>query len=105
MLLLLFKPGTRPAAGHTWFLEIVLACTLVCLHVCVCVCVCVCPPQRPLITSGMIWCDIDCVQLVKQVLQLSVTLYDTCHLKMDGHGHINTARHERLPKKTKVTWY
>ena len=23
--------------------------------------------------------------------------------KMDGHGHINTACHERLPKKTKVT--
>ena len=25
--------------------------------------------------------------------------------KMDGHGHINTARRERLPKKTKVTQY
>ena len=36
----------------------------------VCMCVCVCPPPRPLITSGMIWCDIDCVRLVKQVLQL-----------------------------------
>ena len=23
--------------------------------------------------------------------------------KMDGHGHFNTARSERLPKKTKVT--
>ena len=23
--------------------------------------------------------------------------------KMDGHGHINTVRCERLPKKTKVT--
>ena len=23
--------------------------------------------------------------------------------KMDGHGYINTARHEHLPKKTKVT--
>ena len=22
--------------------------------------------------------------------------------KMDGHGHINTVHHERLPKKTKV---
>ena len=25
--------------------------------------------------------------------------------KMDGRDHINTARGEHLPKKTKVTWY
>ena len=36
---------------------------------CWCVCVCVSAP-RPLITSGVIWCDIGCVQLVKQVLRL-----------------------------------
>ena len=36
----------------------------------VCVCVCVCPPPRPLITSGVIWCDIGRVRLVKQVLRL-----------------------------------
>ena len=53
------KPGTRG-----WFLEI----ALVYVTVLVCVCVCVCPPLRPLITSGMIWCDIGRVQLVKQVL-------------------------------------
>ena len=34
------------------------------------VCVSVCPPQRPLITSGMIWCGIDRVWLVKQALWL-----------------------------------
>ena len=45
-------------------------CVSVCLSVSVCLCVSVCPPPRPLITSGMIWCDIDHVQLVKQVLQL-----------------------------------
>jgi len=34
-------------------------------HMCVCVCVCVCvcayvsPPPRLLITSGMIWCDME----------------------------------------------
>ena len=26
---------------------------------CVCVCVCVCPPPRLLITSGVMWYDID----------------------------------------------
>ena len=36
----------------------------------VCVCLSVCPPPRPLITSGVIWCDIDLVRLVKQVLRL-----------------------------------
>ena len=36
----------------------------------VCVCLSVCPPPRPLITSAMIWCDIDRVRLVKQVLRL-----------------------------------
>ena len=25
--------------------------------------------------------------------------------KMDGRDHIKTAHRERLPKKTKVTWY
>ena len=38
---------------------------------CVCVCVSMCPPPRALITSGVIWCDIGCVRLVKQVLRLS----------------------------------
>ena len=42
----------------------------VCVCVCVCVHVSVCPPPRPLITSGVIWCDIGRVQLVKQVLRL-----------------------------------
>ena len=35
-----------------------------------CVCVCVCPPPRLLITSGVMWRDMDPMQLVKQVLQL-----------------------------------
>ena len=29
---------------------------------------CVCPPPRLLITSGVIWRDIDPIQLVKQVV-------------------------------------
>ena len=69
---------------------------------------CVCLPPRALITSSMIWCDIGRVQLVKQVLWFSlllITVYDTCTNKMDGRGHINTVRCERLQKKTKVMRY
>ena len=36
----------------------------------VCVCVCVCPRPRLLITSGVIWRDMNLIRLVKQVLQL-----------------------------------
>ena len=32
------------------------------------VCVCVCPPPRLLIISGVMWHDIDPIQLVQQVL-------------------------------------
>ena len=55
--------GLRPA--RAWFLKIVsvrmCVCVFVCvcMCVCVCVCVCVCPPQRLLITSGMMWRDMD----------------------------------------------
>ena len=42
----------------------------VCVRVCVCVCVCVC-----MSASGVMWRDIDSMQLVKQVLQL---LYGNC---------------------------
>ena len=41
-----------------------------CVFVCVCVCVYVCPPLRLLITSDVMWCDIDSRRLVKQVIQL-----------------------------------
>ena len=67
------RTGCRPA--RTWFLKIdpvriVCMCMCVCVCVCVCVClrVCVCPPPRLLITSGVMWCDIDSKRLVKQVL-------------------------------------
>ena len=70
----LFKPGVlgqRPRAPGflklLWFARW-YACVRECA--CVCVCVSVCPPLRPLITSGVIWCDIGRVQLVKQVLRL-----------------------------------
>ena len=41
----------------------------------VCVCVFVCLPPRLLITSGMMWREMDPMQLVKQDLQL---LYGNC---------------------------
>ena len=56
------REANRNSAACAWFLEIAL--------VRASVCVCVCPPPRPLITSGVIWCDIGRVQLVKQVLRL-----------------------------------
>ena len=54
--------GHRPA--HTWFLINVSVWTSVCVFVCVY------PPPRLLITSGVMWRNMDLIQLVKQVLQL-----------------------------------
>ena len=56
----LFKPGARRPPA--WFLKIDPVRTSVCVFVCVC------PPPRLLITSGVMWCDIDSRRLVKQVL-------------------------------------
>ena len=73
----IFKPGV-PATPHAWFLKIdpvCIICMRVCVCVCVCLCVCVCPPPRLLITSGVMWSDMDLIRLVKQVLQL---LYGDC---------------------------
>ena len=47
----------------------VFACLCVCVCVCVYVCVCVCVSAiRLLITSDVMWCHIDPIHLVKQVL-------------------------------------
>ena len=64
----LVKPGARGQRPRMpGFLKLLW---FACWYVCVCVCVSVCPPPRPLITSGVIWCDIGHVRLVKQVLRL-----------------------------------
>ena len=101
--LCLFRPGTRSQRPRMpGFLKLLWS---TCQYACVCLCLSVCPPPRPLITSGVIWCDIDRVRLVKQVLQLflAFVLHTALAIdKMDGHGHFNTARSECLPKKTKV---
>ena len=48
---------------------------MLCLFVCVCMCVHVSLPPRLLIISGMIWCDMDSIWLVKQLQQ---SLYGSC---------------------------
>ena len=58
--------------ARTWFLTIDPV-RIVCMRAHVCVCVC--PRPRLLITSGVMWRDIDLIRLVKQVLQL---LYGDC---------------------------
>jgi len=40
---------------------------------CLYACVCVCPPPRLLITSGKIWCDVELLWLVKQVVGVSLS--------------------------------
>ena len=65
-----------PATGlHTWFLKIDPVGIVSIRFLCVCVCVCVCPRPRLLITSGMMWRDMNLILLVEQVLQL---LYGNC---------------------------
>ena len=46
--------------ARAWFLKIHPV-RIVCMRVCVCVCVCVCPRPRLLITSGVMWHDIDLI--------------------------------------------
>ena len=62
----------RPQASTHLFLKIVSVQMSVC--VCVCVCVFVCPSPRLLITSGMIWCDMDSIRLVKHLSLMGVAL-------------------------------
>ena len=72
--------GHRPA--HAWFLKIDPVWT--------CVCVCVSPPPRLLITSGVMWCDIDSRRLVKQVYSCYMA---TVVIIVNGHGLGIDTRH------------
>ena len=85
------RAGLWPA--RAWFLEIVSVRT----SVCVCVCLCVCPPPRLLITSGVMWHDMDLIQLVKQVLQL---LYGNLVVIVNGHGLGIGTRRRHKPHKS-----
>ena len=58
--------------AHAWFLKLILYGSSVCVFVCAW---CVCQRPRLLITSGVIWRDMNLILLVKQVLKL---LYGNC---------------------------
>ena len=60
------RTGLWPA--RDWFLEIAFV-----RDVSMLACMCVCLPPRLLITSGVIWCDIEPLWLVKQVLGVSLS--------------------------------
>ena len=69
------KPGVyRPQVHEPCVLKL-LWFTCQFMSLCVCVCVCVCSPLKVLIASGMMWCDIDHVWLVKQVLQTAFSCF------------------------------
>ena len=51
--------GYRPV--RAWFLRIASVHECLYARVFVCVCTCMCPHPRLLITSGMVWCDIDLI--------------------------------------------
>ena len=58
----IFKPGARRLqVGAPVFLKLILCGLSVCVFVCVCVCVCVCLRPRLLITSGVIWHDMNLI--------------------------------------------
>ena len=73
-----FKPGACGIRLYTWFLKIALVHAFVCVCISLPICLSVCVSASALITNGGIWCDIDHVRLVKQVLWLFpalITLY------------------------------
>ena len=54
-----FKPDVRQRKASVWFLEIAFVQELVCVCVCVHVCMCLCTCPRQLITSGVMWPNMD----------------------------------------------
>ena len=63
----------------------VCLCVCLCLCVCVfvCVCMCVCPPPRLLITSGVMWCDMDPIRFLNKFYNCYMA---TIVVVVNGHG-------------------
>ena len=74
---LTFKPGAGLRPMRTWFLKIVSEQTSVCVFMCVC------PPQRLLITSGVMWCHMDPIRLVNKFYSCNMA---TVVVIVNGHG-------------------
>ena len=84
--------------ARAWFLKIdpvrtVGMCVCVCVRACVRACVCVPPRPRLLMTSDVMWCDMDLIRLVK------LNKFYSCYMAtvvvvVNGHGlGIGTRRH------------
>ena len=70
-------------------------CVCVCVHVCaVCACVHVSLPLRLLITSGMMWCDIDPYDWLNKFY--SCCMATIVHM-LNGHGLGIDMHHETNP--------
>ena len=67
------------------------------VHVRVCVCVCVCLRPRLLITSGMIWSDMNLIRLVKQFYSCYMA---TIVIIVNGCGLSIDTRSRHLPNKS-----
>ena len=61
--------GHRPA--HAWFLKNLIASVRMS--------VCVCPPLRLLITSDVMWCDMDPMRLVNKLYSCYMALNYSCY--------------------------
>ena len=73
-----------------WFLKIALS---------VCVCVCVCPLSRLLLTSGVMWHDMNFIWLVEQTLQVFMAAVISI---VSRYGLINDPHHRNQPNKSKL---
>ena len=96
------RAGHRPA--HAWFLK-----TFLCRHLYACLyvsvyTVCVCLPSRLLITSGVMWRDMESIWLVKQGLQLLYSMAAVVVIS-GGHGLRIETRCSNQPNKNKLLLY
>ena len=91
----LYKTGMHQPAPD--FLEL-----FQCGYLYVFVCICVCLPPRLLITSGVMWHDMDSIWLVNQALWL---LCGSCSLIDDKRGLIFELHHINQPNESKLPLY